>query len=237
MKFTDSIKELKTHTWGNFCEKRKAIGACDELVENHLESIDLIRSTIEDAEKQIKVWEKEQHDKPSVNYGDEIELFKVIAEFYRLNGRLALIEMDVNTAYKHLFKAKTEYEYRFFARRIYTLMYETDKGLAVPTGQLYKKLEANVESKSLDLYKKEHSSLTSFLKKHEEDLKYIRNFNEAHKFKEFEEQVESIENLSVAKSIEIIDEYFVLLTQLNFAFMVILGALSKKMNELLIIGC
>lgn len=113
-------------------------------------------------------------------------------------------------------------------------MYETAKGLAVPTSQLYKKLQANVDSKDLDLYKKEHSDLTSFLKQHENELKYIRNFNEAHKFKEFEEQVDSIESLSVAKSIEIIEEYFMLVTQLNFAFMVILGALSKSTNDLLL---
>ena len=51
MKFTDSIYELKIHTWGNYCKKRKAIGSCDDLVENHLVSIDFIRSAIEDAEK------------------------------------------------------------------------------------------------------------------------------------------------------------------------------------------
>jgi hypothetical protein len=232
MKFIDSIQELKTHTWGNYCKKRKAIGACDDLVKNHLESIDLFRSAIDDVEKQIKAWEEGQRNNSAADYHDQIDLFKVVVDFYRLNGRLALIEMDVNTAYKHLFKAKTDYEYRFFARRIYTLMYETDKGLAMPTGQLYKKLEANVESKNLDPYKKEHSEMTSFLKQHEDELKYIRNFNEAHKFKEFEEQVNSIESLSVAKSIEIIEEYFVLLTQLNIAFMVILGALSKTIKDL-----
>lgn len=236
MKFIDSIKELKIHTWGNYCKKKKAIGVCDDMVENHLESIDLIRSAIENAEKQIGIWEKGQHDDPTADYNDEIALFEVIVEFYRLNGRLALIEMDVNTAYKHLFKAKTDYEYRFFARRIYTLMYETDKGLAVPTGQLYKKLETKVDSTNLDPYKREHRNLTSFLKQHVNELKYIRNFNEAHKFKEFEEQVDSIESFSVAKSIEIIEEYCVLLTQLNFAFMVIFGALSKTTNELLLKG-
>lgn len=59
---------------------------------------------------------------PSTDFKEEIELFQLIADFYRINGRLILLELDVNTAFKFIFKAKTEYEYRFFARRSYTLM-------------------------------------------------------------------------------------------------------------------
>ena len=50
---------------------------------------------------------------PSTDFKEEIELFQLIADFYRINGRLILLELDVNTAFKFIFKAKTEYEYRF----------------------------------------------------------------------------------------------------------------------------
>ena len=143
-----------------------------------------------------------------------------------------LIELDVNTAYKHIFMVKSDYEYRFFARRIYTLMYESNKGLVIPIGQLMKRLEEKVDAKIFDLYKNEHSKLCDFLKKHEEELKDIRNSNEAHKFKDFEVQLESIKNLSVARSINLIQEFNVYLSNLTMIFMVVLGALSKNLNEI-----
>lgn len=233
MKFVDSIEDLKIHVWSNFFKKRKTTKACEELIISHMHMVDAIRSNIESSEKQIKVWQDLQVKDPSKDFNEEIELFQLIADFYRVNGRLVLLELDVNTAFKFIFKAKTEYEYRFFARRIYTLMYESNKGLVIPAGQLYKRLMEKVDVRSLEPYKKEHSKLNKFLIDHQEELKEIRNSNEAHKFREFEEQLESIEKLSVVRSIELIQEFNVYLANLTMVFMIVPGELSKSLGVMI----
>lgn len=233
MIFVDSIEDLKIHVWSNYLKKRKTTKACEKLIISHMDMVDAIRLNIESSEKQIKVWQELQVKDPSKDFNEEIELFQLIADFYRVNGRLVLLELDVNTAFKFIFKAKTEYEYRFFARRIYTLMYEANKGLVIPAGQLYKRLMEKVDENSLEPYKKEHSKLNKFLVDHQEELKEIRNTNEAHKFKDFEEQLESIEKLSVVRSIELIQEFNVYLANLTMAFMIVPGELSKSLGEMM----
>lgn len=233
MKFIDSIKVLRLHVWSNCFKIKKTIKACDELISSHMDMLEAIRSNIESSEKQIKVWKDLQVKDPSKDFNEEIELFQLIADFYRVNGRLVLLELDVNTAYKYIYKAKTEYEYRFFARRIYTLIYEASKGLVIPAGQLYKRLIEKVDESSLEPYKNEHSKLNKFLIDHQEELKEIRNSNEAHKFRDFEEQLESIEKLSVVRSIELIQEFNVYLANLTMVFMIVPGELSKRLGEVL----
>lgn len=234
MKFADSFEDLGIHVWNNFLNRRQLVKAGDELLRSHIEMVDSISINIEDIENQIREWQRLQEEDPKYDFNDEIELFQLIADFYRVNGRLVLIELDVNTAYKHIFMVKSDYEYRFFARRIYTLIYESNKGLVIPIGQLMKRLEEKVDAKIFDMYKNEHSKLCDFLKIHEDELKDIRNSNEAHKFKDFEVQLESIKNLSVERSISLIQEYNVYLANLTMVFMVVLGALSKELNEIVV---
>lgn len=234
MKYVDSVKDLGLYVWNNFLKRREVTKACNQLIKHHEQSIDFLRTVIEDTEKQVKWWEDEMKKNPAANYANAIDVFKVMADFYRLNGRLALIELDVNTAYKNIFKAKTEYEYRFFARRIYTLMYEAEKGLAIPTGQMYPELSKIVDAHNFDPYKKQHKALTAFLKSHKDEFEHVRNSNEAHKFRDFEIQLESIENFSVKYSIGLIQEFQVLLAQLNVAFMIVNGALSAYLHKMMV---
>ena len=232
MTFADSCEDLGIDVWNNFLSRRKIAKACEELIRSHVEMVDAISENIENVENQICKWQKIQEEDSKYDFNEEIEIFQLIADFYRVNGRLVLIELDVNTAYKHIFLAKSDYEYRFFARRIYTLMYESDKGLVVPIGQMVKRLEEKVDAGILKLYKDEHSKLCGFLNEHHDELKDIRNSNEAHKFSDFEVQLESIKNLSVAKSMSLIQEFNVHLANLTMVFMVVQGALSKKLNEI-----
>lgn len=233
MKYADSIDELKIHVWNNCFKKRKIVKASEELIVSHLEMVDAILQNIEETERQIKKWEDLQSVDAKYDFHEEIDLFHIIVEFYRVNGRLVLLELDVSTAYKHIFIVRTDYEYRFFARRLYTLMYEANKGLVIPAGQLYKKLADKLETRSLEPYKSEHSKLHDFLSDHEDELKDVRNSNEAHKFRDFEVQLKSIEKMSVARSIELIQEFNVYLANLTMVFMIVQGALSKKLGEIM----
>lgn len=232
MNFVDTIGILKNNVWSDCRERRTIAKNCDELIKSQLDGIDILRSAIEETEKQIKAWEDEQNANPKANYQNQIALFRVIEEFYKVNGRLALIEIDINTAYKYLFNAKTDYEYRFFARRIYTLLYEADDGLVKPVGSLVPKLKSVIDNERFELYKREHKNFNAFLLAHHDELKKIRNTNEAHKGEDFEKQVSSIEKISVARSIEVIQEGNVLLANLNAAFVVVLGGLITYMHSI-----
>ena len=93
MKFIDSISELKLHYWNDFLKKKRACIAIDQAIEQQVDTIDMLRCFIADTEKQISAWEEEQRKNPKAIFHDEIEIFKVIADFFRLNGRLVLIEL------------------------------------------------------------------------------------------------------------------------------------------------
>lgn len=232
MKYADSIKVLKNNLWNN-TKCKEIVKGCDEIIQNQEDIVDVVRAAIVDTENQILIWEKEQEETPNCDFQKEIILFQIISEFYRLNGRLALFELDMNTAYKHIFKVKTEYEYRFFARRIYTLLYECNDGLAVPVGKLLPKLKSVIDANCFDAYKKAHKKLCAFLATNHNELKRIRNQNEAHKTEEFDIQVKSIEDLKVSESINLIQEGNVLLFNLNAAFLIVHASLMKHLGEIM----
>ena len=91
MKFVDSIEDMKKHTWNDAFKKRKISRASEELIASHMDMVDAIRHTVEDTESQIKVWQDMQAKDPKADYKEEIELFRLITEFYRVNGRLVLL--------------------------------------------------------------------------------------------------------------------------------------------------
>lgn len=231
MKFVDTISEIKRSCWSDYFKKKKVVKACNQLIGQHVETVDMLRLFIADTEKQISAWEEEQNKNPKSNFQNEIELFKVIADFFRLNGRLILIELDINTARKYLVKANTEYEYRFFARRIYTLLYETKQGLADKVSNMYRRLQDIVDDKSFGIYEREKKNLHAFLDEHKAELMDVRNKNEAHKTENFESQVESIENMSVTKSFLIVHEAGMHLYNLNCAFFVVQQSLMSYMGS------
>ena len=231
MKFIDSISELKLHYWNDFLKKKRACKAIDQAIEQQVDTIDMLRCFIADTEKQISAWEEEQRKNPKAIFHDEIEIFKVIADFFRLNGRLVLIELDINTARKYLVNAKTEYEFRFFARRIYTLLYEAKQGLADKVSNMYKRLQNIVDAKNFEVYEREKKNLHAFLNKHQAELMDVRNKNVAHKTEAFESQVESIENMSAIKSFLVIQEGGVHLYNLNCAFIVVQQSLMAYLGR------
>ena len=226
MKFVDSIKDLKAHEWASHKSVKSLVSDCDGLIQSLVDSVDVVRSLIDDSEKQIEKWQLETAADPTIDLTNEIAAFQLVVDFFRVNGRLALIELDINTAYKHLFLAKTEYEYRFFARRIYTLLYESSNGVVIPAGRMIPKLKGIVDEKHLKPYICAHKNMVIFLHAHENEFKEIRNTNEAHKGEDFKRQLDSIEKISVAQSIDIIQEANVFLAQMNAAFLIVQSALN-----------
>ena len=99
---------------------------------------------------------------------------------------------------------------------------------------MYPELSKIVDAHNFDPYKKQHKALTAFLKSHKDEFEHVRNSNEAHKFRGFEIQLESIENFSVIYSMGLIQEFQVLLAQLNVAFMIVNGALSAYLHKMMV---
>ena len=230
-RYVDSLDELQAFLQERKMTRDEIVNTTDEIIKSHHDIISLIRSFVPEAENLIREWENEMVQDPSADYSAKIELTKVFIDFYKLNGRYALLELDVNTVYKHMFMARTEYEYRFFARRAYTLMYEAKNGLTVPTGQMYKRLDSIVGSRGMEPYKRVHSELSDFLNKNGNELKDIRNANEAHKGEDYDVQIASIEKMSVQRSIFLIQEFCIYLSKLYFAFMVVQGRLTEYLRK------
>lgn len=232
MQYVDSIEQLQLNLWNNRLKKKEVITLCDQIISKLQNTVDIIQDAIVDSKAKIQEWKNRQLLEPGADYQKRIEVFSTIAEYYDLNGRLTLLELDVETAYKYIFVAKTEYEYRFFARRLYTLMHVAEEGLVKPTGTLLPKLEKIVDIRYLESYKNCHSALSKFISNNDKELKTVRNSNEAHKKDKFEIQLGTIENISVAKSIQLIQEFTVLIYNLNASFLIMHGALSASLNKI-----
>lgn len=234
MTYIDSISMLKLHHgWGgNFLQRSKVKHSCNELIKNHENLINLIKKLIQEIEIQLDKWEHLQEENCKIDDNEDIKILRTLVSFLKVNGRLTLISLDISTAYKFIISSTSDYEYRFFARRIYTLLYETRNGLIKHVGKITPLLTDIIDQQSLTIYKREHSEFSKFLNQYNEELKYIRNTNEAHKGEEFEAQVYSIEQLSVVDSFNLIQEGSILLANMNSAFSLIMASLSTALHEI-----
>ena len=64
-------------------------------------------------------------------------------------------------------------------------------------------------------------------------MKITKNTNEAHKDKDFEKQVASIENFNIEKAFDIIMEYYNLLTQCSNLILLMIQELGMYINQIL----
>ena len=86
---------------------------------------------------------------------------------------------------------------------------------------------------NLQAYKDIHKKLSRYISEHENILKDTRNTNEAHKDKDFEKQVASIENFNIEKAFEIIIEYYYLLIQCSDLNVILQQELGRYVNQIL----
>ena len=159
--------------------------------------------------------------------------FSQIIKVFELVGRQTTICLDVFTALKYLIYFNSEYECRFFARRILTIIYETKKGYIADLGNLLGEIKELPYIQYYDSYKEIHKHLNRFYNEYEDITKKVRNTNEAHKFKDFETQVESIEQMNIEKAWDIIIVYYNFLTNSSVPVMHLLQELSNHANKAL----
>ena len=193
------------------------------------DNVDYLRKYIKSFDEQKKKWEQDKDG----SYSDEIATYSQIIKVFELVGRQTTICLDVFTALKYLIYFNSEYECRFFERRILTIIYETKKGYIADLGNLLGEIKELPYIQYYDSYKEIHSHLNRFYNEYEDITKTVRNTNEAHKFKDFETQVESIEQMNIEKAWDIIIVYYNFLTNSSVPVMHLLQELSNHANKAL----
>ena len=178
---------------------------------------------------QKKKWEQDKYG----SYSNEIATYSQIIKVFELVGRQTTICLDVFTALKYLIYFNSEYECRFFARRILTIIYETRKGYIADLGNLLGEIKELPYIQYYDSYKEIHKHFNRFYNEYEDITKKVRNTNEAHKFEDFETQVESIEQMNIEKAWDIIIVYYNFLTNSSVPNMHLLQELSNHANKAL----
>lgn len=227
LNFVDSIKDQKKD-WDEGKRKR-ASEILDESIKIQRAFLATVRWQIRDFERQIEN-ERQGQFYCVVNKEELLAFCEVFMEFYRNYVRLMFLRIDVTTAYKHLCLSESDWEYRFFARRLYTLMYETygsEHAYLKDVNSLLKVVRKYVDEGVFDDATKDRKVLIGFLEKNKDAILFVRKKNEAHKSFDIDELFDAVENLSVKDSMVIIDEYRRLLD----AFFESVTMLHKSLEE------
>ena len=227
MKYEGSIKNIKLYKKSFFFERYNMKRRLNKLIKLAEENVDFLRKYIKGFDEQKKKWEQDKDG----SYSDEIATYSQIIKVFELVGRQTTICLDVYTALKYLIYFNSEYECRFFARRILTIIYETRKGYIADLGNLLGEIKELPYIKHYDSYKEIHKHLNRFYNEYVDFTKKVRNTNEAHKSEDFETQVESIELLNIEKAWDIIIVYYHFLTNSSIPNMHLLQELSNHANK------
>lgn len=227
LNFVDSIKDQFNII--DETERKKISENYDGIIRIWTSFLAALRWQIQDLERQIE----NERNRPLdvvLNRDEFLEFCEAFLEFYRNYVRLVFFQVDVTTAYKHLKLAETDWEYRFFARRIYTLMYETygsDYAYLKFINPVLNSVRRYCDESAYTEVTNCQRKLRKFLQKNKTVIEYVRVKNEAHKSFRIDELFDAVENLSVKESFALIEEY----KQRLDAFFRSLVMLHKSLDE------
>lgn len=203
-------------------------GMFDRLVAGYSSMLAFIRSEKESLDGQLS--EDLTHgDANLINPEEVISFGEGLIEFYRNYARVILIELDVITAFKYLRLSENDWDYRFFARRLYTLMHETKIYLEkhVKRNAVLNDLRKVGDSKLYDNVNDARDRLLEFFKNHDGSFYEVRNAGEAHKDADIYRQFRAIEDLSVKESYGLISSFFDSFNEYLNALVLFHGSLDK----------
>lgn len=225
------VDKLVDHPWKderNNIPLNEYIAKCEQLTEGCLEQLDIIFEIIGSLEKQIDELGAENLEADAKKQLEVLQLYKGFAD---TEVRLILFELDFLTAYKHLLLSKTDWEYRFFVRRIYTLMHETREGFVKPTGEEMQFVKKAIGEKSFSGYDGYRKYMNQFFQKNDSILKVVRDRTDAHK-DEVDIQIKIIEGISVKDSRKLAEEYFDILSGLSTTLLPVFATLLEYIKGL-----
>lgn len=137
----------------------------------------------------------------------EIEVSKKIANFY-------LVLLDINTYAYNCFLAKDDWEWRVFARHIYTVLYEHQNSINILLNeviQIAREYANGFDMKPLVVAKKD---FVKVIKDISDYAKTIRLNVDAHFDGSYEERLELIEEMSYYKVVKVLYDYWGKTTEL-----------------------
>lgn len=212
LNYVDSIKESDKE---RSAEDRQWLEEkLDQMIAILTSSMAKMRWQMQDTERQIEK-EKNRPFDIILNKEEFLKFGEAFKEFYRIYIRVQFFLVDVYTAYKYMLLAKSDWDYRFFARRIYTLMYETNfaqkDSLLANVNTPMKNTRSWGDEAAFNEVAKCRKALVDFLEKNKTTIQQVRLWNEAHKSADTDKQFAAIEQLSVKESKALIDEYLGLL--------------------------
>lgn len=144
--------------------------------------------------------------------------------------------LDVLTAYRYLIEAKTDWDYRFFARRIYTLMHEAQQ-MFNHRNQWINNLKEDLDIKDFEAYCQAKKQFDKYIQKYDSsEFLPVRLGVEAHRDKEIYNQFQAVFFMSVAKSAPIIQEGFEVMVAYSDELLALMDKMFKKANRIRIIS-
>lgn len=234
MQYIDELSKvnpLKLFGWNDVDNR---LDACQKLIEGQEQSVDLALDALRECNAQISKWQESMKANPKKSHAADIDNLTLIRDFFELNGRYMLLDLDFLIVFKFLVSASTDWEYRFFARRAYTLMHETRVGFVGKLGGFKNVIQDKVSDNTYDAYLCCLKNLNRFFQQHDEEFVDVRNSNEAHKEEDFETQYNSICNVSVERSFILIQGFQTYLANLFMVMHVVFSGLSKYVNQQLV---
>lgn len=176
--------------------------------------VDYFASVLKKDEKNVEMLEKLNHnEKYPENVREKIthvvELFKTSGDIYGWYGNVCMIALDINEYCYHIILSKDEYEWRTFARHIYTILYEQQNTLFQQLNKYIKESKGigGYENPNFQNLKSLRDEFVSFINSYKDISKQVRVNTDAHFDQDFRNRLKIIEQLSYRSTIGICVDY------------------------------
>lgn len=126
--------------------------------------------------------------------------------YFNAEGHFLLHFCDLMTAYRYLITTTNGWDFRFFMRRIYTLLHETRHSSLNLVGANLKHLEKLIDPTKLEAFKQSKHELDRFFNNNDDAFIKIRNTCEAHKDKRLLKQLEVLHDFNMKNAFDLLAE-------------------------------
>lgn len=188
-------KRLKDNLKTNISEQEKMLGIFENSVNHCNKQISLCVDKIA----------HEQDDFKRQEYETQKYIFEDNKLIWNISGFITLVSIDIKTMQIGMNFAETEWQKRFYARQICTVMYESSNDILELLGKDFKSIIAqriNITSFEHDL-EEIKSKLSQFKAEHSEYLRTVRNNTSAHKDKDILKQIDIISGINWTDTLHI----------------------------------
>jgi len=131
---------------------------------------------------------------------------------WNISGYITLISIDIKTMQKGLYSATSEWDKRFFARQSYLIMYDAPN-------QIIRQIKKLIERKGYKSFytdlTKAQKDLEKFVQENWEYINVVRNNTAGHKDEKVIKQLNVIENIEWAVTIETTNQFEKQINQLG----------------------